>query len=252
MCIGSIVTVECKACGFTFDKSSYLGCATYGHAREGWEDRTNSIISRSTFSISSCDQSSDFDTSFDSDAISLKSVDTMAEFDYEVDDDSTPYYSLGESSALTEAWSERAAFSLASFSDTMGTLIDRVIALSSTVATVTLKLNIGLICSECDAYLRWTETEHERAVATEEKLSEALNDTGLTDKVTAVIVEDMTADMVELFECLTSFHPYYNAEYNAGRFNSYLTVLIKRLEKLEADQLGADVAAAKAFLELAD
>ncbi|CAD0090206.1 unnamed protein product [Aureobasidium mustum] len=208
---------------------------------EGWKDRIDSIISRSTFLISSCDRCSDFDDSSDSDAISLKSVDSMAEFDYEDDDASSPYYSLGESSALTEAWSERAAFSLASFSETMGTLIDRVIALSPTAATVTLKLNIGLICSECDAYLRWTETEHE-----------PLKITGLTDKVTAVIVEDMTADMVELFEDLTSFHPYYNAEYNAGRFNGYLTVLTERLEKLEADQLGADVAAAKAYLELAD
>ncbi|KAH0033699.1 hypothetical protein KCU78_g2409, partial [Aureobasidium melanogenum] len=252
MCIGSIVTIECKACGSTFDKSSYLGCATYEHAREGWEDRSDSIISRSTWSISSCDECSDFDSSIDSDSASLKSVDTMAEFDYEVGDAAAPYYFLGESSALTAAWSERAASSLESFSDTMSTLIDRVIALSSTAATVTLKLNIGLICSECDAYLTWTETEYERAVATEDKLCEVLKTTGVTDEVTAGIVEDMTTDMTELFDNLTSFHPHYDAEYNAGRFNGYLTVLIENLEKLEAQQFDADAAAARAFVELTD
>ncbi|KAG9568905.1 hypothetical protein KCU71_g2679, partial [Aureobasidium melanogenum] len=252
MCIGSTVNVECKACGSTFDKSSYLGCATYEHAREGWEDRSDSIISRSTFSISSCDECSDFDTASNTDAMSLKSVDTMAEFGYEVDDAAASYYSLGKSSILTAAWSERAGSSLESFSDTMSTLIDRAIALSSTAAAVTLKLSIGLICSECDAYLTWTETEHERAIATEDKLCEALKTTGVTDEVNAVVVEDMTADMLELFDNLTSFHPHYDAEYNAGRFNGYLTVLIERLENLEAQQFGADAAAARAFVELTD
>ncbi|KAG9605392.1 hypothetical protein KCU77_g766, partial [Aureobasidium melanogenum] len=253
MCIGSIVNIECKACGSTFDKSSYLGCATYEHAREGWEDRSDSIISRSTFSISSCDECSDFDTASISGAISIRSIDSIAEFDYEGDEVSAPYYySLGKSSALTGAWSERAASSLESFSDTMSTLIDRAIALSSTAAAVTLKLNIGLICRECDAYLNWSETEHERAVATEDKLCEALKSTGVTDEVNAVVVEDMTADMLELFDNLTSFHPHYDAEYNAGRFNGYLTVLIERLENLEAQQFGADAAAARAFVELTD
>ncbi|KAG9662311.1 hypothetical protein KCU64_g2043, partial [Aureobasidium melanogenum] len=252
MCIGSIVTVECKSCGSTFDKSSYLGCATHEHDREGWEDRSDSIISRSTWSISSCDDCSDFDSSIDSDSASIESYNSLAEFNYEVNDASAPYYSLGKSSALSGAWSERAASSLESFSDTMGTLIDRGIALPSTAATVTLKLNIGLICSECDAYLKWTETEHERAVATEDKLSEALRTTGVTDKVNAVVVEDMTADMLELFDNLTSFHPHYDAEYNAGRFNGYLTVLIEKLERLEAQQFGADAAAARAFVELTD
>lgn len=134
----------------------------------------------------------------------------------------------------------------------MGTLIDRVIALSSTAATVALKLNIGLICSEFDAYLRWTETEHERAAATEDKLSQALKVTGMTKGVNSVTVEDMTADMIELFENLSSFYPYYDADYNAGRFNGYLPVLIENLEKLEAEQFGADVAAARAFIELTD
>ncbi|KAH0344075.1 hypothetical protein KCU83_g8487, partial [Aureobasidium melanogenum] len=252
MCIGSMVSVECKSCGSTFNKSSCLGCATYEHAREGWEDRSDSIISRFTFSISSCDECSDFDTSSDSDAISIRSIDSIAEFDYEGDEVSAPYYSLGKSSAFTGAWSERAASSLESFSDTMSTLIDRVIALSSTAATVTLKLSIGLICRECDAYLNWTETEHERAIATEDKLCEALKTTGVTDEVNASVVEDMTADMLELFDNLTSFHPHYDAEYNAGRFNGYLTVLIERLENLEAQQFGADAAAARAFVELTD
>ena len=99
MCIGSIVTVACKSCRSTFDKVSYLGCATYEHAREGWEDRTDSIISRSVFSISTCDECSDFDSSIGSDSASLRSV-SLAEFDYEVDP-SASYYSLGKSSALS-------------------------------------------------------------------------------------------------------------------------------------------------------
>ncbi|KAG9697828.1 hypothetical protein KCU95_g3329, partial [Aureobasidium melanogenum] len=251
MCIGSIVTVECKACGSTFDKSSYLGCATYEHAREGWEDRTDSIISRTTYNISSCDECSDFDSSVDSDSASLRSISSLAEFDYEVDP-SAPYYSLGKCSALTAAWSDRAASSLESFSDTMSTLIDRVIALTPTAATITLKLNIGMIYSECDAYLNWTETEHSRDDAVETKLSETLNTTGVTDEVTAAVVEDMTADMVELFDNLTVFHPHYDAEYNAGRFNGYLTVLTDKLDKLEAEQFGADAAAARNFPELAE
>lgn len=101
MCIGSIVTVQCKTCGTSFDKYSYLGCATYEHAREGWKDRSDSIISKSTYSITSCDECSDFGRSSDSDAMSLESVDSMAEFDYETDDASAPYYSLGKSSALS-------------------------------------------------------------------------------------------------------------------------------------------------------
>lgn len=240
MCVGSIVTIECSACGSALDKSSYLGCATYEHAREGWEDRADSIISRSTYYISSCEECSDFDMSSDSDADSRRSVDSMAEFDYEVDDASTPNYSLGKSSILTEAWSERAASSLESFSGTMSTLIDRVFVLSSTPASVMLKSNILLICSEYDAYLRWTETEHERAVATEDKLFEALKVTGMTKEVNAVVVEEMTADMVELFDNLTSVHPYYDAGYDAGRFNGYLPILNEKLEKIEAEQFGAD------------
>lgn len=250
MCIGSIVTVECKSCGSTFDKSSYLGCATYEHAREGWEDRTDSIISRSVFSISTCDECSDFDSSIGSDSASLRSV-SLAEFDYEVDP-SASYYSLGKSSAFSGAWSDRAASSLESFSNTMSILIDRVIALNSTAATVSLKLNIGMIYSECDAYLNWTETEHSRAVTTEAKLSETLTTTGVTDDVTAAVVEDITADMVELFDNLTSFHPHYDADYNAGRFNGYLTVLAEKLDRLEAEQFGADAAAARNFLERTD
>ncbi|KAG9945917.1 hypothetical protein KCU85_g6869, partial [Aureobasidium melanogenum] len=251
MCIGSIVTVECKSCGSTFDESSYLGCATYEHAREGWEDRTDSIISRSTHNISSCEGCSDFDNSVDSDSASLESVSSLAEFDYEVDP-STSYYSLGKSSALTATWSERAASSLESFSDTMSILIDRVIALTSTTATVSLKLNISLIYSECDAYLNWTETERERAITTEARLSETLKTTGVTGEINAAVVEDMTADMIELFDNLTVFHPHYDAEYNAGRFNGYLTVLTEELDKLEAEQFGADAAAARNFLELAE
>ncbi|KAK6001273.1 hypothetical protein QM012_002604 [Aureobasidium pullulans] len=252
MCIGSITTVECAACGSIFDMSSYLGCATYEHAREGWKDRADSTISKSIYTISSCEECSEPTTSYDSDAASVKSIDTMAEDDYESNDVCAPYYSLGKSSALAAAWSERAASSLESFSDTMSTLIDRVVALSPSPATVILKLNILLIGSECDAYLRWTETEHERAVITEDQLYEALNITGTTKEVNATIVEDMTADMVEMFENLTAFHPYYDAKYNAGRFNGYLPVLIERLEKLEAQQFTADVAAASAFVELTD
>ncbi|CAD0094228.1 unnamed protein product [Aureobasidium vineae] len=259
MCVGSIVTIECNNCGSSFDNSSYLGCATYEHSREGWETRTDSIISRPTYSIPICDECSDFDCSFDSDNFSLRSldsvssVDSMAEYDTEVSAPFASYYSLGRSSALTVVWSERAVDSLENFTGAMGALIDRIIALSPTPATEKLKLNIFLIYSECDAYLNWTETENDRAITTEAKLSEILNDTGVTDKINAVNVEDMTADMIELFENLTSFHPHYDVQYNAGRFEGYLAVLTSGLEELEADAVVAaadtDVAATDAAAE---
>ena len=80
----------------------------------------------------------------------------------------------------------------------MSSFIDRITALPSTPTIESLKLNIFLIYSECDAYLQWTETENARAIATETTLSDALNNTGV-DGFNAVNVEDMTTKMVELF-----------------------------------------------------
>jgi hypothetical protein len=241
MCVGSIVTIECESCDSTIEKSSYLGCATGDHIREGWETRTDPIISRSTYLISFCSSCSESDKSSDSDSGSLESAsssssfDSLAEYDYEVDDEPTPYYSLGQASTLTELWTERAVDSLDDFCSKMGSLIDRIIILSSTPAVENLKLNIFFIYSECDAYLQWTETEHERAITTESTLSEVLNIAGVDAEINAVNVEDMTAEMIELFENLTSFHPFYDVEYNAGRFEGYLSVLEERLKTLEGE-----------------
>lgn len=246
MCVGSIVTINCKACGSSIDKPSYLGCATNEHDCEGWTTRTDSIISRSTYPIPSCSSCPDFDVSSDSGSFSLKSVASSLElssrdeyddeeFEDESSESSTPYYSLGQASALTELWTERATNSLEGFCSNMGSLIDRIIALPSTPTIESLKLNIFLIYSECDAYLRWTESKHQRAVACENTLSGVLNNTGVDAEVNAVNVEDMTEEMMELFENLTSFHPFYDVEYNAGRFEGYLSVLEEILEKLEAD-----------------
>lgn len=245
MCVGSIVTINCKVCGSSTNKSLYLGCATDEHDREGWTARTDSIISRSTYNIPSCSSCPDSEIS-DSDSLSLKSVicslklSPTDEYDDEEYEDnasgtSTPYYSLGHASALTELWTEDANHSLDAFSHTMDSLIDRIIALPSTPAFESLKLNIFLIYSECDAYLQWTETEYQRVVACENTLSEVLNNTGVDSKVNANNVEDMTEEMMELFENLTSFHPFFDVEYNAGRFEGYLTVLEERLEKLESE-----------------
>lgn len=239
MCVGSIVTIECESCGSTIEKSSYLGCATGDHTREGWKTRTDPIISRSTYLIAFCSSCSESDDSSNSDSCSFESAsssssfDSLAEYDYEVDDDSSPYYSLGQASTLTELWTERAVDSLDEFCSTMGSLIDRIIILPSTPAVTSLKLNIFLIYSECDAYLQWTESEHERAVTTESTISEVLNNTGVDAKINAVNIEDMTAEMIGLFENLTSFHPFHDVEYNAGRFEGYLSVLEERLEMLE-------------------
>jgi hypothetical protein len=240
MCMGSIVTVQCETCGSSTEKSSYLGCVTSEHAREGWETRTDSIISRSNYFISSCSSCPDSDGSSDSDSISLKSVassssfDSTAEYDDEVTDTSTPFYSLGQASTLTETWTDHANISLETFCNKMGTLIDRTITLPPTPATSNLKLNIFLICSECDAYLEWTETEHARAVATETTLANVLNKTGVCKEVNAVNVEDMTTEMMELFEKLTGCNEWYDVEYNAGRFEGYLDVLEEMLDRLES------------------
>ena len=162
MCVGSLVTVICEACGSSTDESLYLGCATDEHERSGWETRADSIISRSTYLISSCYSCLNSDSS-DSSDFSLKSADSstsltsLDEYDDEVSENPTPYYSLGQTSLLTEAWTENATNSLDSFCDSMGTLIDRIIALPSSPAAESLKLNIFLIYSECDAYLEWTE-----------------------------------------------------------------------------------------------
>ena len=239
MCVGSIVTITCEACGSSTNKSLYLGCATDEHDRSGWETRTDSIISRSTYLISSCSSCPDSDSS-DSSDFSLKSADSsislasLDEYDDEVSANPTPYYSLGQASILTDAWTEDAVNSLDSFCNAMGTLIDRIVALPSTSATESLKLNIFLIYSECDAYLEWTETKNERAIATEASLSGVLNNTGV-DGFNAVNVEDMTAEMIELFEDLTGFHQFYDVEYNAGRFEGYLSVLEDKLRSLETE-----------------
>jgi hypothetical protein len=240
MCVGSIVTINCEACDSSIDKSLYLGCATDEHDREGRTARTDSIISRSTYSIPSCSSCPDSD----SDSFSLESVASSPElsatneyddeeYDNEVSGLSAPYYSLGQASALTKLWTEDAVDSLDSFSKTMGSIIDRITALPSTPAIESLKLNVFLIYSECDAYLQWTETEHERAVDCENTLSGVLNDTGVDAEVNAINVENMTEEMMELFGNLTSFHPFYDVEYNAGRFGGYLNVLKEKLEKLE-------------------
>jgi hypothetical protein len=241
MCIGSIVTVSCEICGSSDDKSLYLGCATGEHNREGWKTRTDSIISRSTYFICSC-SSCPVSNSSDSDNLSLKTVassssfDSTAEYDDENTDTSTPFYSLGKASTLTELWTNHANTSLEPFSNKMGTLIDRLITLPSTPATSNLKLNMFLIYSECDAYLEWTETEHARAVATEATLARVLNNTGVDAEVNAVNVEDMTTEMMELFEDLTGFDAYYDVKYNAGRFEGYLDVLEEMLQKLESQK----------------
>jgi hypothetical protein len=243
MCVGSIVTITCEACGSSTDKSSYLGCATDEHNREGWRTRTDSIISRSTYTIPTCSSCPDSRSS-DSDSFSLESVASSLklpatdeyddeEYDGEVGENSTPYYSLGQASALTKLWTERAYLSLEGFCSNMGYLIDRIIALPSTPAIKALKLNLFLIYSECDAYLQWTKTEHQRAVACENTLSGVLNTTGVDAEVNALNVEDMTEEMMELFENLTSFHPFYDVEYNAGRLEGYLPALKEKLEKLE-------------------
>jgi hypothetical protein len=245
MCVGSIVTINCEACGSSTDKSLYLGCATDEHDREGWTTRTDSIISRSTYTITSCSSCPDPDSS-ESDSFSLGSTtsspklsptdgDDDEEYENKAGGTSTPYYSLGQASALTKLWTERATDSLDSFSKTMGSLIDRITALPSTPAIKSLKLNIFLIYSECDAYLQWTETEHQRAVTCENTLSEVLNNTGVDAEVNAINVEDMTEEMMELFEDLTSFHPFYDVGYNAGRFAGYLSVLEEKLTKLETE-----------------
>jgi hypothetical protein len=239
MCVGSIVAIKCESCGSTTDKSSYLGCATGDHTREGWETRTDSIISRSTYLIAFCSSCSESDDSSDTDSCSLESAassssfDSLAEYDDEASDLSAPYYSLGQASALTELWTDRAVGSLDGFCSTMGTLIDRIVTLPSSPAVENLKLNIFLIYSECDAYLQWTETEHERAVTTETTLSEVLNNTGVDAEINAVNVQNMTAKMIDLFDSLTSFHPFYDVEYNGGRIEGYLCVLKERLEMLE-------------------
>ena len=239
MCVGSIVTIICEACGSSTNKYSCLGCATDEHERSGWETRADSIISRSTYLITSCSSCPSSDSS-DSSDFSLKSADSstslasLDEYDDEVSGNSTPYYSLGQASLLTEVWTENAVDSLDSFCNSMGSLIDRITALPSTAATESLKLNIFLIYSECDAYLQWTETENARAIATETSLSDVLNNTGV-DGFNAVDVEDMTAEMIELFEDLTSFHPFYDVEYNAGRFEGYLSALEQKLRSLEPE-----------------
>jgi len=60
------------------------------------------------------------------------------------------------------------------------------------------------------------------------------NNTGV-DGSNAVNVEDMTAEMIELFEDLTSFHPFYDVEYNAARFEGYLSALEHKLRSLEPE-----------------
>lgn len=238
MCVGSIVTIQCESCGSSTDKPSYLGCCANEHERSGWETRADSIISRSIYLIPSCSFCPDSNTTSDSSSFSLQSaasstsLTSLDEFDDEVSDHPTPYYSLGQTSLPTADWTERAVNSLESFCNSLSCLIDRIVALPPTPAIESLKLNIFLIYSECDAYLQWTETENTRAIATETSLSDVLNDTGV-DGFNAVNVEDMTAEMIELFECLTNFHRFYDVEYNAARFEGYLSVLGERLARLE-------------------
>jgi hypothetical protein len=195
MCIGSIVTISCSTCGSSTDKSAYLGCTTGEHNREGWETRADSIISRSTYfisSYSSCPVSSSSNSgSFSLKSAAFSSSDLVNDYDDEVNGTSTPFYSLGQASTLTELWTAHANTSLEPFSNKIGTLIDRLITFPSTPTSSNLKLNIFLTCSGCDAYLQWTETEHARAVATETTLANVLNNTGVDEEVSAVNVEDV-------------------------------------------------------------
>ncbi|CAD0012844.1 unnamed protein product [Aureobasidium pullulans] len=258
MCVGSIVIVECSACGSEEEIHAYLGCATGEHARSGWATRESSIISWSTHIISQCDECSDFatDSSSDSDpdSDSLCSFQSESDYDYEVIDPSTAvstlYYSVGRASSMTDAWYTRAVSSVGPFAEAMGNLIDRAVALKNSPQATALKQAIKLIMLECDCWQSWLDSENTRAITTEEKLSEVLNITGVTAEINAKNVEDMTAEMMELYRNLTTFHIHYDVEYNVGRFAGYVPVIDAALDQLEADEFVADIAAAEAFLNL--
>ncbi|TIA56537.1 hypothetical protein D6C77_06843 [Aureobasidium pullulans] len=258
MCVGSIVVVECSACGSEEEIHAYLGCATGEHARSGWAAREDSIISWSTHIISRCDECSDFATDSssdsDSDSDSVRSFQSDSDYDSEVIDPSTAvptlYYSVGRASVMTEAWYTRAVSSIGPFAEAMGNLIDRAVTLKNSPQATALKQVIELIMLECDCWQSWLDSENTRAIETEEKLSEVLNITGVTAEINAKNVEDMTAEMMELYCNLTTFHVHYDVDYNIGRFSGYVPVIAAALDQLEADEFVADIAAAEAFLNL--
>ncbi|TIA12837.1 hypothetical protein D6C80_06619 [Aureobasidium pullulans] len=258
MCVGSIVIVDCSACGSEEEIHAYLGCATGEHARSGWATRESSIISWSIHIISRCDECSDFATDSssdsDSDSDSLRSFQSDSDYDSEVIDPSTAvstlYYSVGRASDMTEAWYTRAVSSIGPFAEAMGNLIDRAVALKNSPQATALKQVIELIMLKCDCWQSWLDSENTRAIETEEKLSEVLNITGVTAEINAKNVEDMTAEMMELYRNLTTFHIHYDVEYNVSRFAGYVPVIAAALDQLEADEFVADIAAAEAFLNL--
>ncbi|THX47173.1 hypothetical protein D6D06_09742 [Aureobasidium pullulans] len=247
MCVGSIVIVECSACGSEEEIHAYLGCATGEHARSGWATRESSIISWSTHIISQCDECSDFATDSssdsDSDSDSLRSFQSDSDYDSEVIDPSTAVSTLYYSYT-------RAVSSIGPFAEAMGSLIDRAVALKNSPQATALKQAIELIMLECDCWQSWLDSENTRTIETEEKLSEVLNITGVTAEINAKNVEDMTAEMMELYRNLTTFHIHYDVEYNVGRFAGYVPVIAGALDQLEADEFVADIAAAEAFLNL--
>lgn len=132
----------------------------------------------------------------------------------------------------------------------MGNLIDRAVTLKNSPQATTLKQVIELIMLECDCWQSWLDSENTRAIETKEKLSEVLNITGVTAEINAKNVEDMTAEMMEFYCNLTTFHVHYDVDYNVGRFLGYVPVIAAALDQLEADEFVADIAAAEAFLNL--
>ncbi|THW33504.1 hypothetical protein D6D22_09084 [Aureobasidium pullulans] len=234
MCVGSIVVVECSACGSEEEIHAYLGCATGEHARSGWAAREDPVINS------------------DSDSDSVRSFQSDSDYDSEVIDPSTAvptlYYSVGRASVMTEAWYTRAVSSIGPFAEAMGNLIDRAVTLKNSPQATALKQVIELIMLECDCWQSWLDSENTRAIETEEKLSEVLNITGVTAEINAKNIEDMTAEMMELYCNLTTFHVHYDVDYNVGRFSGYVPVIAAALDQLEADEFVADIAAAEAFL----
>ncbi|KAI5258086.1 hypothetical protein E4T42_00671 [Aureobasidium subglaciale] len=209
MCVGAIVTLVCDRCGETQDIRSFLGCPTDGYHSEGWDSREDLIIGRSTH------------------------IDPCAEH---TESAAPSYYYVGKNSAHTAAWCAYVHTSLEPFLEEMSSLSDRVCALKQTQANISFQDNILLVMHECNHYLGWAEDKNNRAIEVETALSEVLNVTGVTNEVNAVNVQDMTNEMLEMYEKLTALHTDRDTDYDVGRFNGCLFALTERLEELEAEQ----------------